>query len=32
MNFGGWQGENRSDTGGIARIFNAATRQKARDF
>ena len=32
MNFGGWQGENRSDTSGIARIFNGASRQKGRDF
>jgi hypothetical protein len=32
MNRGVWRGENRSDTRGIARIFNAARRQKARDF
>jgi hypothetical protein len=32
MNFGVWRGENRSDTPGIARMFNAARRQKARDF
>lgn len=28
----GWQGGNRSNTSGIARIDNAASRQKTRDF
>ncbi len=31
-NFGAGGGENRSDTSGTARIFNAARRQKGRDF
>ncbi len=32
MDFGAIQGTTRSDTSGIARIFNVARQQKDRDF